>query len=275
MDPTLLLIVAITVASAALGLSAFAASKRRERALQAALAEVARDLEDAKVVEPVGALTGRLGGRKVWAGVRVVDGRLALRLAAEVDHGRPLMIRRAGVVDALNRVLTREEPRPDADPGFVVTGNEDAVERAYASEREPFAAALAMLFDHVAVAQLLAEDGRVWADVPDAGKLPRSVLLGAFHALVEIASALERREIAVRVLGATRLAWTRGAEKRARCPYCKDALTGEEPDLVACRSCGTVHHEGCFREHGRCTLLGCEGKDAERGEGGAPRERGR
>lgn len=43
-----------------------------------------------------------------------------------------------------------------------------------------------------------------------------------------------------------------------RCPYCHDSLQARSQ--VLCASCVTPHHEGCFREHGGCSLLGCESK---------------
>lgn len=44
-----------------------------------------------------------------------------------------------------------------------------------------------------------------------------------------------------------------------RCPYCLASLFGASgaDAVVACQSCGTEHHQACFLEHGRCTILGC------------------
>lgn len=41
-----------------------------------------------------------------------------------------------------------------------------------------------------------------------------------------------------------------------RCPYCHDGL-GDQA-RVLCAGCATPHHAACFREHGGCSLLGCE-----------------
>lgn len=68
----------------------------------------------------------------------------------------------------------------------------------------------------------------------------------------------------------------------ARCPYCLAALrpvageeadeaAGEEDEVVACARCGTAHHQACFREHGRCTLLGCGAAEARADAAPAPR----
>jgi hypothetical protein len=42
-----------------------------------------------------------------------------------------------------------------------------------------------------------------------------------------------------------------------RCPYCFDRLSGL---AVVCPDCGTILHEECFTEHGRCVVLGCAGR---------------
>jgi hypothetical protein len=80
--------------------------------------------------------------------------------------------------------------------------------------------------------------------------------------LAATARAFDRVNIAVKVLGGERLALA-GVHGQPRCAYCHAAVTGEEPDLVACDRCGTVLHEACWSELGRCPLLGCEG-DVER-----------
>ncbi len=81
--------------------------------------------------------------------------------------------------------------------------------------------------------------------------------------LANTARAFDRVGIRVKVLGGDRLALA-GAHGRARCAYCHEDLTGDEPDLVACEACGTVLHEGCWSELGQCPLLGCTGKAPER-----------
>jgi hypothetical protein len=95
--------------------------------------------------------------------------------------------------------------------------------------------------------------------VPGIGKQQELAILDA---LSKIASALERTEIAVRALGATHQALTEGGH--LRCSYCHDAVTGDEADLVACKQCSTVLHEGCFAENGRCPILGCSGSFQDR-----------
>lgn len=81
--------------------------------------------------------------------------------------------------------------------------------------------------------------------------------------LDKIADAFDRRAIRVKVLGGQRRALSeKGA---ARCALCHDAITGREPDLVACRKCSTVAHDECWSELGHCPVLGCPGKRPERG----------
>jgi hypothetical protein len=41
-----------------------------------------------------------------------------------------------------------------------------------------------------------------------------------------------------------------------RCPYCH-ALVTRLDDGWVCASCGTLHHDECFRELGRCAIHGC------------------
>ncbi len=45
-------------------------------------------------------------------------------------------------------------------------------------------------------------------------------------------------------------------DARARCPYCHDLLAAEG-ERVACRACGTTHHQACLEELGRCPVAGC------------------
>jgi hypothetical protein len=81
--------------------------------------------------------------------------------------------------------------------------------------------------------------------------------------LGHIARTLDRKKILVRVLGGERQALL-DETGRTRCPYCFSNLTGDEHDLVACEKCHTVLHDGCWRELGRCPLLGCVSRSPER-----------
>jgi hypothetical protein len=76
-----------------------------------------------------------------------------------------------------------------------------------------------------------------------------------------------RMRLDVAALGGPRIA-IRGEHGQARCSLCHDDLTGLEPDLVGCGTCGTVLHESCWTGLRRCPILGCVGRRAEKA--GAP-----
>lgn len=46
-----------------------------------------------------------------------------------------------------------------------------------------------------------------------------------------------------------------------RCPYCKEDLAGTGQ---ACRDCATVHHPGCWEEHGGCAVFACRAGEGAR-----------
>jgi len=82
--------------------------------------------------------------------------------------------------------------------------------------------------------------------------------------LADIARAFDPIGIRVKVLGDRELRALRGAGGEARCSYCHDNVTGVEPDLVACTACSTVLHDACWKDLGRCPVLGCTGSVPER-----------
>jgi hypothetical protein len=84
-----------------------------------------------------------------------------------------------------------------------------------------------------------------------------------FEGLDQVARTFDRKSIPVRVLGGERFALV-DAGGATRCPYCHAAISGDEETLVACESCRTVLHEGCWSEHGHCPILGCPGTAPER-----------
>lgn len=81
--------------------------------------------------------------------------------------------------------------------------------------------------------------------------------------LERAAALIERKPVRVRVLGGERDVVV-DPEGKTRCAYCRDGITGEEDDLVACDRCRTVLHAACWEEHGSCPMLGCEGEAPER-----------
>jgi hypothetical protein len=52
-----------------------------------------------------------------------------------------------------------------------------------------------------------------------------------------------------------------------RCAYCHDEVPRDE--RTACAACLGVHHDGCWREHGRCATCG-EGEALTRAGAGEP-----
>jgi len=48
------------------------------------------------------------------------------------------------------------------------------------------------------------------------------------------------------------------SQANSRCPFCLDDLCSD--DHADCDRCGTGHHASCFEAHGRCTMLGCDGR---------------
>ena len=97
-----------------------------------------------------------------------------------------------------------------------------------------------------------------------AGNYDPRQLLGLFRNMIRLAKLCERRRVDVKVLGErSRFAWTGGGET-ARCPYCRDDLQLEGPDVTACSRCDTLHHAECMEEAGGCTIFGCGGRAAVR-----------
>lgn len=135
------------------------------------------------------------------------------------------------------------------------------VERARRFFNGSFAALAAVenLFSVHGADRVTLVDGKLVVDVPLATLEP-----GDYRPLLdaakELLAVIEPRRLPIRVLRGERRALTIGGT--ARCSYCHGELLGTEPDLVACSSCSTILHEGCWNEHGRC--LGCRGTAPER-----------
>jgi len=120
---------------------------------------------------------------------------------------------------------------------------------------------IATVFD-AGVRDLKIEGGFIDVTAP-VGRIRPDDYAKMLETLDRAARTLDRKKIAVRVLGGERSALVDHTGK-TRCPYCHDGITGDEADLVACELCATVLHEGCWKEHGGCPLLGCKGKSPER-----------
>jgi hypothetical protein len=83
------------------------------------------------------------------------------------------------------------------------------------------------------------------------------------ESLDRAATLVETKRMQVRVLGGERDVVC-DPEGKTRCAFCRDGITGDEEDLVACDRCRTVLHGACWTEHGSCPMLGCEGDAPER-----------
>ena len=77
--------------------------------------------------------------------------------------------------------------------------------------------------------------------------------------LDRVAAHFDRVKLKVKRLGGDRQALV-DASGRTRCPYCRDAIRGDEDTLTACESCSTVLHEECWDQHGGCPIFGCAGQ---------------
>lgn len=84
-----------------------------------------------------------------------------------------------------------------------------------------------------------------------------------FEELDRIAQTFDRKKIRVRTIGSDRYAVVDPSGK-TRCPFCRSNITGEEDELVVCETCHTIVHQACWKEHGGCPILGCEGRSTER-----------
>ncbi len=153
--------------------------------------------------------------------------------------------------------------RPNWFKGFLTgTTDQERVNRAFAHDpgmRE----ALETLFRTHSIEHVLIWDGKVHATARLASVGPEEYLT-ILRLLDRIAASFEPVRLNVRVLGGERRAHG-GMTGEARCGFCHDHVTGEEPDLVACALCGTVLHDACWNELGRCPVLGCTGVKPERG----------
>jgi hypothetical protein len=255
----------IEIALLAGGALALAAVLRALRAPPPSPIEQIARFIDQRALQGSDEVWGRHGDRRVRAKLSWSDGLWVARFAVEVEHGKPLVIRRASVSERLGRAS-------GLDPGEASAIAADDLARArkdFARDQRSLVSGLRALFDDLGAEALEAKHGLLSVELPLPAPMPKANverwLISVLEELVHVAHAYERHPIVVRVLGSERFAWTGGEGHRPRCPYCHTEVSGQEADLVACSSCGTVHHEGCFTEHGRCTVLGCDSSKAERG----------
>jgi len=157
-----------------------------------------------------------------------------------------------------------------ADDRFVLS-SPDAARTAPLFARDGLAPRLDRLFGATVGAKgVRLRDG--WLEVDygdmvgrDPGALERSKQRAAtvLRDAAALAALCERRQITVGGAQAIVFGWTGGSEA-VRCPFCHAGLGDPSEPEVACETCRTLHHAGCFDEAGGCTVFGCEGRAARR-----------
>lgn len=196
-------------------------------------------------------------------------GPLGTTLRAAVSTTReapPLSVRLEGALDVLQKRLGRRED--------VVTGDWLFDERFYLESSAPVEGrralraqdlrlAITEAFARFGAKRLALRPGELVVEA-DLGACPPAEWKALLVHLDRAATLVETRPMQVRVLDGERAAAC-DAAGHVRCAYCRDGLTGDEDDLVACERCRTALHGACWDEHGGCPMLGCDGDKAERG----------
>jgi Zn finger protein HypA/HybF involved in hydrogenase expression len=233
------------------------------RLLELLGAKLARD-EGRVVVRDASHLEALVGPEERKVVVRVVTDMVTVTVS--VREAPKMRVTLDGLGQKLSRIFAgRSIVLGDArfDAAFhVETKHRSKVFRAL-SRGQGVKGAIMEAFRHFRVHELAVGNGavHVTARLADVGSAKRHARLVAV--LVKIARAFDRVLLRVKIFGGDRLALV-GAHGKARCAYCHDDLTGEEPDLVACDQCATVLHAECWSELGACPLLGCTGRSPER-----------
>lgn len=198
---------------------------------------------------------------------------LATRVRVTVSTTRtlpPLSVRLEGAMERLKKHLGSREDVHTGDSTFdqrFWLESATPVEGRRALKGRDVRRAIHAAFSRFGVERLDLRPGELTA-VVDLSVCPPATWKPLLVHLDQAALLFETRAVRVRVLDAERAAVC-DAEGRVRCAYCRDGLTGDEDDLVACERCRTAVHGACWDEHGGCPMLGCEGDQAER-----PRVRG-
>ncbi|HZU99577.1 MAG TPA: hypothetical protein VFF73_22900 [Planctomycetota bacterium] len=159
--------------------------------------------------------------------------------------------------------LAREEVSsgdPDFDARYVVAAVfAPSAQRALSHGLK---GAIETVFAYPGVESLEVSDGWLTATFPASSVEPESYPR-FLEVLERAAVAFDRVPILVHGLG-IEVSALAGPGGTARCAYCHDGLSGEDPDLVACDRCHTVLHAGCWEELSHCPVLGCVGREPRR-----------
>jgi hypothetical protein len=195
---------------------------------------------------------GKGKGRREW-----------VRLSVAADEAPALEVKRESWGVKLEKMLAIVRDDEIGDPAF---DRRFIVRALPGTARDAFRAglkdAVERLFAAFPVEALELGNGTLSVLLPrhDVPSISYAPILDALDAA---ARPFDRVGLHVRVLGGERRA-LRAAAGGARCGYCHETVTGIEPDLVACEKCQTVIHDACWRELGRCPVLGCRGAAPER-----------
>lgn len=245
--------------------------RQRGRATQASIARVLRPQDAHPIVEV---------GRRPWKKGDAYHGKLASgrealvwrpgSIVVEIDapHAPRVSVRRRGLLDLLG---DRPQNALVVLKKLVIVSLDAQRTRKTFATHETLNDRVFAAFEDFSVQSLLLWDGKLRATVKK--RIAGSRLPVLLSLLDEIVGAFEPVPVKVTVLGGERRALL-GLSGNPRCSYCHADVTGEETDLVACALCRTILHDGCWREHGHCPVLGCTGQEPERpGSGPGERER--
>lgn len=211
---------------------------------------------------------GRLDGHDVRLGFRIVGGgkNQQTYTCFRVDVPNAVTnfeVKRASTLRRFGRWLGLVDDVPTGDQRiddkYILSGHSGSLSELF-GDRELERAVDCVLEDFDAVQVRFDQlEGEQLGQTSD----PRQ-LLGLFRNMIRLANLCERRRVKVKILGSReRFAWTGGGET-ARCPFCRDDLQLDAPDVTACSRCDTVHHAECIEEAGGCTIFGCGGRASVR-----------
>jgi hypothetical protein len=187
-----------------------------------------------------------------------------VHIAVRADPAVRLELTREGLLERVGEWLGFVKDAHVGDESFdrkfwIKTSNENRTKRAMDTGLR---AIVERLFQERELERLEVKDGWLRIDASD-GAINPFDYKRVLEQLDAAARTFDRVELDVHVLGAKRRAF-RDEHGGTRCAYCHGGISGAEADLVACDRCHTVLHDECWRELGRCPLLGCGSQTVER-----------
>lgn len=252
----------------------YVAHQRRRKALQSLATRLERgsayvddglfaDLDGARVQGRLQDHDVRVRYRTEWRGSgknrhKVTFVRCHVKVRDPITHR--FKVERAGLLKKVGRFfgLVRDVKTGDQriDDKYILNGRADALGQLF-TQPEVERALDALLSQHgFAAVELAGTDLQV---EKRSTSTDPAWLLSVLRNLIQVARLCDRKPVEVKVLGPKlHFAWTAGGQD-ALCPYCRDTIDPEAPDLTACDRCDTVHHTECLDEAGGCTVFGCGG----------------